>query len=52
MPRMGRAMLPSYPHHVVQRGHNRQVIFAETRDYCARGCDKTKHTGYVLRLLD
>lgn len=33
MPRMGRVMLPNYPHHVVQRGHNRQVVFAETRDY-------------------
>lgn len=33
MPRMGRAMLPNYPHHVVQRGHNRQVVFAGARDY-------------------
>ena len=28
MPRMGRVVLPNYPHHVVQRGHNRQVVFA------------------------
>jgi putative transposase len=27
MPRMGRIVLPNYPHHVVQRGHNRQVVF-------------------------
>lgn len=38
MPRMGRVMLPNYPHHVVQRGHNRQVVFAETRD-CLRYLD-------------
>ena len=30
---MGRVMLPNYPHHVVQRGHNRQVVFAEPKDY-------------------
>lgn len=28
MPRLGRVVLPNYPHHVVQRGHNRQVVFA------------------------
>jgi len=33
MPRMGRTVLPDYPHHVVQRGHNRQVVFAERADY-------------------
>ena len=33
MPRMGRVMPPNHPHHVVQRGHNRQVVFAEQRDY-------------------
>ncbi|MDQ5857529.1 MAG: transposase [Acidobacteriota bacterium] len=33
MSRMARVVLPHYPHHVVQRGHNRQVIFAERRDY-------------------
>ena len=26
-------MLAGYPHHVVQRGHNRQVVFAAQRDY-------------------
>lgn len=25
--------LPNYPHHVVQRGHNRQVVFAEAQDF-------------------
>ena len=26
-------VLPSYPHHVVQRGHNRQVAFAGAEDF-------------------
>lgn len=33
MPRLGRIILPDYPHHIVQRGHNRQVVFAEVRDF-------------------
>ena len=33
MPRMGRVILPRYPHHIVQRGHNRQVVFVEVEDY-------------------
>ena len=33
MPRMGRLVLPNYPHHVVQRGHNRQAVFAADEDY-------------------
>lgn len=33
MPRTGRVVLPNYPHHVVQRGHNRQVVFADTDDF-------------------
>jgi putative transposase len=33
MPRMARVVLPHYPHHVVQRGHNRQVVFAAGGDY-------------------
>lgn len=32
MPRMGRVVVPNYPHHVVQRGHNRQVVFASDAD--------------------
>lgn len=33
MPRLGRVLLPNYPHHIVQRGHNRQVVFAEDADF-------------------
>lgn len=33
MPRTGRVVLPGFPHHVVQRGHNRQVVFAHKNDY-------------------
>jgi len=33
LPRMGRVAVPSYPHHVVQRGHDRQVVFAEAADF-------------------
>lgn len=33
MPRIGRVMLANYPHHIVQRGHNRQVVFAAARDF-------------------
>jgi len=25
---MGRMVLPNYPHHIVQRGHNRLFVFA------------------------
>jgi len=33
MPRTGRILVPGYPHHIVQRGHNKQVIFAESQDF-------------------
>ncbi len=33
MPRMARVLLPHYPHHVVQRGHNKQVVFAHPEDF-------------------
>lgn len=33
MPRTGRVLLPHCPHHIVQRGHNRRLVFAEKRDY-------------------
>lgn len=33
MPRTARIVLPGYPHHVVQRGHNRQVVFAREHDF-------------------
>lgn len=32
MPRMGRVVLPGYPHPIVQRGHNRQEVFAADDD--------------------
>lgn len=33
MPRMARIVLAHYPHHIVQRGHNRQATFAEAADF-------------------
>lgn len=33
MPRQSRFVLPNCPHHVIQRGHNRQVVFAGDDDY-------------------
>ncbi len=33
MPRMARIMLDNCAHHVVQRGHNKSVVFSEERDY-------------------
>ncbi len=33
MPRQARLVLPNCPHHVIQRGHNRQVVFAGDNDY-------------------
>ena len=33
MPRTARMVLPAYPHHVVQRGHNQRPCFAESGDY-------------------
>lgn len=33
MPRAGRIILPHYPHHIVQRGHNRQVVFKNDQDF-------------------
>jgi len=33
MPRMTRAMFPHLPHHVVQREHNWQAVFASDEDY-------------------
>lgn len=32
MPRMGRVILPNHPRHVVQRGNNRQAVFAGDAD--------------------
>ena len=33
MARLPRLTLPGYPHHVIQRGNNRQAIFEKTADY-------------------
>lgn len=33
MPRIGSVILANYPHHIVQREHNKQVVFAAPRDY-------------------
>ena len=33
MARLPRLTLPGYPHHVIQRGNNRQAIFATSADY-------------------
>ena len=33
MPRMARIVVPNTPHHIVQRGHNKQVVFVSEDDY-------------------
>ena len=33
MPRCARLVLPNCPHHIIQRGHNRQVVFVGDDDY-------------------
>ena len=33
MPRTARIVVMGYPHHIIQRGHNRQVVFASDEDY-------------------
>ena len=33
MARLPRLTLPGYAHHVIQRGNNRQAIFASSADY-------------------
>lgn len=33
MPRSARIILPHTPHHIVQRGHNRQTVFLSADDY-------------------
>ena len=33
MPRTARLLLPGTPHHIVQRGHNRASVFANTSDF-------------------
>ena len=56
MARLPRLTVPGYPHHVIQRGNNRQPIFAETADYEAllglleehAGREKVAIHAYVL----
>jgi putative transposase len=33
MPRSARIVITCYPHHIVQRGHNRQAVFTSDEDY-------------------
>ena len=33
MARLPRLTVPGYPHHIIQRGNNRQAIFAASGDY-------------------
>jgi len=33
MPRQARIVVPDYPHHIIQRGHNRTPVFVEPKDY-------------------
>lgn len=33
MPRTGRVVLPRYPHHITQRGHDKGVVFVVDQDY-------------------
>jgi putative transposase len=33
MPRSARVVIANQPHHIIQRGHNRQVVFAQVDDY-------------------
>lgn len=35
MARLPRLTLPGYPHHIIQRGNNRQMIFVDTQDFAA-----------------
>ena len=33
MPRLSRIILPNQPHHIIQRGHNKQDVFLSEDDY-------------------
>ena len=33
MARKARLLIPKCPHHIVQRGHNRQAVFVSDDDY-------------------
>ena len=46
MPRQARVIVPGLPHHIVQRGHNKQPVFIEDRDfqYYLDNLQEWKHT--------
>ena len=33
MSRTSRIVIAGYPHHIIQRGHNRQTVFVTDRDF-------------------
>ena len=33
MPRKARVLVPNFPHHIVQRGHNKKAVFLTDQDY-------------------
>lgn len=33
MPSQARVIVPGFPHHIVQRGHNRHPVFVERCDF-------------------
>ena len=33
MPHQARIVIANYPHHIIQCGHNRQIVFAGDEDY-------------------
>jgi hypothetical protein len=33
MPRISRIVIAGYPHHIIQRGHNRQAVFVTDGDF-------------------
>jgi len=54
MPILGRVVFPNHPHHVVQRGHNKQVVFAEEADfrYYLRTLEKSSKISMASRCTD
>ena len=46
MPRRARVIVPGLPHHIVQRGHNRQPVFVEDADfrYYLSNLEEWKHS--------
>lgn len=51
MPRRGRVIAPGYPHHIVERGHNRQTVFFTDGDrsaYLATLCQFREQLGLQI----